>query len=52
MKCRVKKKWIDLEMEHTSSRKEARKIACDHYREFGSKYYPALIKMERRLKKR
>lgn len=52
MECRLKKAWINIEKEHTSSEKVARKIACDHYKEFGAKYYPALIKMERRLKKK
>ena len=49
-KCKLKKAWIEIEKEHTSSEKVARKIACDHYKEFGAKYYPALIKMEARLK--
>lgn len=52
MNCKLKKKWIDLEMEHTTNRFFAKKIACDHIKEFGSKYYPALIKMERKLKRK
>jgi len=52
MKCKVKKQWIDLEMEHTKSRKIARKIVGDHIREFGCTYYPALLKMEAKLEKR
>ena len=52
MKCNLKKKWIEIEMEHTKNPKIAAKIACDHYKEFGAKYYPALIKMERRLAKK
>lgn len=36
-------------MEHTKNRAVARKIACDHYKEFGARYYPALIKMEAKL---
>lgn len=51
MVCKLKKKWIEIEMEHTSSRAVAKKIASDHLKEFGCRYYPALIKMERRLKK-
>lgn len=41
-----------IEREHTKSNKKARKIALDHFKEFGNAYYPALIKMEKRLKKR
>ena len=52
MKCKLKKAWIDIELEHTKDRNIARKIACDHYREFGKRYYPALIKMEKRLSKK
>lgn len=44
-------KWVDVEMEHTKSRRFARKIAQDHVNEFGCKYYPALLKMERRLRR-
>ena len=50
MKCNVKKDWIKVELEHTKDWKVARKIACDHYKEFGSAYYPALKKMEQSLK--
>ena len=49
MDCKIKKKWIDLEMEHTNSRKVAKKIAKDHIRESGCKYYPELIKLEKKL---
>ena len=52
MKCKIKQSWIDLEMEHTSSKKKARGIVGDHLREFGCGYYPALIKMEKGLKKK
>lgn len=52
MVCKLKKKWIDIELEHTSSRKKARKIAQDHLNEFGCAYYPALIKMETKLTKK
>lgn len=52
MKCKLKKSWINIEMEHTKNRNFAKKIACDHVKELGKEYYPALIKMERRLKKK
>jgi len=52
MVCKLKKQWVDIELEHTSSRKKARKIACDHYKEFGNAYYPALIKMESKLRRK
>jgi hypothetical protein len=54
-KCKVKQSWINIEMEHASlfpkskQRIMAKKIACQHVKEFPN-YYPALIKMERRLK--
>jgi hypothetical protein len=48
---KIKKTWINLEMEHTKSRNMAKKIVKDHLKEFGSRYYPNLIKMERKLKK-
>ena len=41
-----------IEMEHTKSKKRARKIALDHLNEFtGAKYYTELVKMERKLKR-
>jgi hypothetical protein len=40
-----------IEMEHTTSRLKARKIASAHLNEFGDAYYKALIPMERKLKK-
>jgi len=52
MNCKIKKKWIDIEMEHTKSRRMARKIVGDHLAEMGCGYYPALIKMEKRLMKK
>ena len=48
---KINKKWIKLEMEHTKNPDIAKKIVKDHLREFGKEYYPALIKMEKRLKK-
>lgn len=50
MVCLIKKKWVDLEMEHTKDRNKAKKIVQDHIKEYGCNYYPELIKMERRLK--
>jgi len=49
MTCRIKKEWIDIEMEHTKNRFWAKKIASDHVKEYGCGYYPALKKMERLL---
>jgi hypothetical protein len=41
-----------IEMEHTKSRKRARKIAMDHLVEFpGFKYYTELRKLESKAKK-
>jgi hypothetical protein len=51
MTCKIKKAWIDIEMEHTNSRKTAEKIVNDHLKEMGCGYYPALIKMEKKLKR-
>jgi hypothetical protein len=54
--CKVKKEWIDVEMEHAHNfpkhlrKKIAEEIACDHIKELGNRYYPELLKMERRLK--
>jgi len=52
MNCKIKKKWVNLEMEHTKSRKMAKKIVGDHIKEYGCEYYPALIKMKSNLTKR
>jgi len=41
-----------IEMEHTTSRLKARKIASAHLNEFGDAYYRALIPMEAALKKK
>lgn len=40
-----------IEMEHTGSKRKARKIAMDHLHEFGDPYYHGLIKLEKRLAK-
>ena len=52
MACKIKKSWIELEKEHTKSNEKAKKIVEDHLKEFGCNYYPALIKMEKKLKRR
>lgn len=51
MDCRIKKSWIQIEKEHTSSDNAAKRIVMQHIKEHGCGYYPALIKMERKLKK-
>jgi hypothetical protein len=41
-----------IEMEHTKSKRVAKKIATDHLKEFpGAKYYTELKKMEQKLNK-
>lgn len=40
-----------VELEHTSNKKQALKIAKDHLREFPT-YYTELVKMEARLKRK
>lgn len=42
---------IPIEMEHTKSKKKARKIAMQHVCEFEHYYSRGLIPMEKRLKK-
>ena len=39
----------EIELEHTKSRKEARKIALDHLKEFPD-YYTRLVRMEKEAK--
>lgn len=57
MKCNLKKSWIKVELEHSSHFPKnkrlvmAKKIACDHVKEMGVGYYPALKKMESKLTK-
>jgi hypothetical protein len=41
-----------IEMEHTTSKKRARKIAIDHIEEFPNYYTKGLIPMEKKLKRR
>ena len=56
MECKLKKSWIKAELEHAHlfpKNKQltmAKKIACDHVKESGKGYYPALFKMEKKLK--
>lgn len=55
-KTKPSKQDVDVEMEHTPQRKVAKIITGNHDDEFGkkngkSKYYPALKKMESKLKK-
>ena len=46
------KMGIKVEMEHTTSKAVAEKIARDHLREFpGKPYYTELLKMEDKLRK-
>jgi hypothetical protein len=58
MKCKLKKSWVQAELEHAHNFPKnlqlpiARRIATDHVKELGCGYYPALFKMERRLKKK
>lgn len=42
---------IKVEYEHTTSKKVSRRTASDHIMELGPRYYPELLKLERRLKK-
>lgn len=55
MKSKISKKeidiGIDIEMEHTKSRRVARKIAMDHLKEYPKYYTKGLIPMERKLKR-
>lgn len=52
MKCKIKKSWIDAELEHTDSRKLAKKLVGDHVKEYGCKYYPEMFKVQKKLKGR
>jgi hypothetical protein len=58
MKCKLKKSWIKAELEHAHNFPKnlqlpiAKKIACDHVKELGPKYYSELFKIERKLKRR
>jgi hypothetical protein len=51
--CKIKEAWIRMESgEHHKSRKEGKKIVRQHIKELGCGYYPELIKMENKLKRR
>lgn len=50
LKCKINKSWIEDEMIHTKNRWYAEKIVKDHIKEYGCGYYPALKKIERKLK--
>lgn len=52
MKCKIKKQWVDIELEHTKNRSKARKIVKEHLNEWGCNYYPELIKLEKKLLKK
>jgi len=53
MGCKIDKKQLAMgmkvEMEHTTNKAIARKIAIDHLKEFcGKPYYSELLKMEKK----
>jgi hypothetical protein len=48
---RILKMGVKIESEHTNSLKLKRRIVADHWVEMGTGYYPALVKMENKLKK-
>ena len=57
MKCKIKKAWIATELDEHGSlfppkkrKAMAKKIATAHVIENGCGYYPALFKLEARLK--
>jgi hypothetical protein len=51
MKKMTLKDKLKMEGEHTKSKKGQKKIVKDHEKEYGKVYYPALKKMESKLKK-
>lgn len=57
VKCKPKKSWVDIEMEHAhhfpknKRRIMAKKIVADHIGEMGCEYYPSLMRMEKKLTK-
>ncbi len=51
MVCKIKSSWIKMESEHVKTKSGQMKIVKDHVKEFGCGYYPALKKMESKLKK-
>ena len=44
-------KWRAMEAEHTKSRQGQERIVMQHVHEFGPRYYPALQRMEAKLKR-
>jgi hypothetical protein len=54
-KCKISKKelrlGIPIEMEHTTSKKIAKKIASQHLCEFKNYYSAGLIPLEKKLKR-
>ena len=44
-------KWRAMEAEHTANRAAQERIVMQHVHEFGPRYYPALQRMEAKLKK-
>lgn len=59
MDCKIKKSWIDAELEEhgylfpkNKQREMSKKIAEGHVKEMGCGYYPALFKMEKKLVKK
>ncbi len=54
MKCPIKKELkigSKIELEHTTDKKLARKIATDHIKEFPCYYTKGLLPMERKLRR-
>jgi hypothetical protein len=51
MNCKIKSEWLAMEGEHTSNKAKQLKIVNQHIKEYGCNYYPALKKMEAKLKK-
>ena len=54
IKCNYKKEMhigAKIELEHTKSKRLAKKISADHLKEFSCYYSRGLVPMEKRLKK-
>jgi len=45
-------RWRKMESEHTKSKAKQEQIVRDHIRAHGKGYYPALAKMESKLRKK
>lgn len=50
MKCQIKKSWLKMESEHTKTKAGQMKIVREHINTYGCSYYPALKKLETKLK--